>query len=495
MRVLLAGSNSYDMCAAQRLLCAHGATVLTCFSGSKTAAILGKERFDLVVAEIPAKHGCGDDAVNAYDLLTRPSYPPVAVVLDNLADEPEVERVLQMGCVDVLWRPVSEQPQRLTALLHRVATGQLRCGVREYVQAYIAETASTSSCGTLVEECICDNVAGQLVSCSGASTGTYGATGGADVDQGGYSFNQDSPRSSLQVDEGSSLAIPATGIPEELSQPFLADCHFSMPSESCFSADFASMGSSLNTPTKPAATGKRNFGSCFSCLRSESLSSESDDKSSKKQKVEWTNDLHQRFVDAVECLGADKAVPSKILEKMGPAAGGLTRQNIASHLQKYRHRLQRRCSVPQLLGNVHASMPALPMYSCAAPAASGCALPAAHFVAAPVQQPAMPAQSVGLALGSPVLGMPCFGPPQMAWAVPGMGSLGIGSVHPPPCMIPVTATTMQQPCNAEEELPAGLKAAIAIVLRQKNKGKLPSPLGLSLDMRSVMDTFNTRARS
>lgn len=43
-------------------------------------------------------------------------------------------------------------------------------------------------------------------------------------------------------------------------------------------------------------------------------------------------------MNAVETLGADKAVPSKILEHMGPIAAGLTRQNVASHLQKYRTR-------------------------------------------------------------------------------------------------------------------------------------------------------------
>jgi SHAQKYF class myb-like DNA-binding protein len=54
--------------------------------------------------------------------------------------------------------------------------------------------------------------------------------------------------------------------------------------------------------------------------------------------VEWTAELHDRFVCAVETLGADKAVPSKILDHMGPIAAGLTRQNVASHLQKYRTR-------------------------------------------------------------------------------------------------------------------------------------------------------------
>ncbi|KAL8510921.1 hypothetical protein ACS0TY_017656 [Phlomoides rotata] len=54
----------------------------------------------------------------------------------------------------------------------------------------------------------------------------------------------------------------------------------------------------------------------------------------KKPKVDWTPELHRRFVQAVEQLGLDKAVPSRILEIMG--ADTLTRHNVASHLQKYR---------------------------------------------------------------------------------------------------------------------------------------------------------------
>ncbi|XP_024519966.1 transcription activator GLK1 isoform X2 [Selaginella moellendorffii] len=63
----------------------------------------------------------------------------------------------------------------------------------------------------------------------------------------------------------------------------------------------------------------------------------------KKMKVDWTPELHQKFVQAVEQLGVDKAIPSRILEHMGVKC--LTRHNIASHLQKYRshrkHLLQR----------------------------------------------------------------------------------------------------------------------------------------------------------
>lgn len=54
----------------------------------------------------------------------------------------------------------------------------------------------------------------------------------------------------------------------------------------------------------------------------------------RKTKVDWTPELHRRFVQAVEQLGVDKAVPSRILELMGIDC--LTRHNIASHLQKYR---------------------------------------------------------------------------------------------------------------------------------------------------------------
>lgn len=47
--------------------------------------------------------------------------------------------------------------------------------------------------------------------------------------------------------------------------------------------------------------------------------------------MDWTPELHRRFVTAVEQLGIDKAVPSRILEIMGIDC--LTRHNIASHLQ------------------------------------------------------------------------------------------------------------------------------------------------------------------
>ncbi|KAK6161050.1 hypothetical protein DH2020_004431 [Rehmannia glutinosa] len=67
---------------------------------------------------------------------------------------------------------------------------------------------------------------------------------------------------------------------------------------------------------------------------------ERDDTSTlKKPRVVWSVELHQQFVTAVNQLGIDKAVPKKILELMN--VPGLTRENVASHLQKYRLYLRR----------------------------------------------------------------------------------------------------------------------------------------------------------
>ncbi|KAI3949739.1 hypothetical protein MKX01_040956 [Papaver californicum] len=57
----------------------------------------------------------------------------------------------------------------------------------------------------------------------------------------------------------------------------------------------------------------------------------SDDKRNKKRRVVWTAQLHTHFLNAIENLGVDSAVPKKILEYM--KVPGLTRENVASHLQ------------------------------------------------------------------------------------------------------------------------------------------------------------------
>ncbi|XP_073021528.1 myb family transcription factor PHL8-like [Primulina eburnea] len=65
-----------------------------------------------------------------------------------------------------------------------------------------------------------------------------------------------------------------------------------------------------------------------------------------KPRLKWTQELHQRFVDAVDELGgAEKATPKSLMRAMG--IHGLTLYHLKSHLQKYR------LGRSQLLQNCH----------------------------------------------------------------------------------------------------------------------------------------------
>ncbi|GAB4826037.1 hypothetical protein Ancab_008906 [Ancistrocladus abbreviatus] len=59
----------------------------------------------------------------------------------------------------------------------------------------------------------------------------------------------------------------------------------------------------------------------------------------KKHKMVWSPKLHNQFLEALDLLGPDNAVPKKIVEAMN--VPGLKREHIASHLQKYRIFLRR----------------------------------------------------------------------------------------------------------------------------------------------------------
>eukprot|EP00890_Picochlorum_soloecismus_P001593 jgi/Picsp_1/2434/NSC_05895-R1_protein len=54
----------------------------------------------------------------------------------------------------------------------------------------------------------------------------------------------------------------------------------------------------------------------------------------KKMRLVWTQELHNRFINALSHLGLKQAVPKNILGLMN--VEGMTRENVASHLQKYR---------------------------------------------------------------------------------------------------------------------------------------------------------------
>lgn len=75
-----------------------------------------------------------------------------------------------------------------------------------------------------------------------------------------------------------------------------------------------------------------------------------DPTTQKKPRVIWSIELHRKFVSAVNHLGIEKAFPKRILDLMG--VKGLTRENVASHLQKYRLYLKRISSVATQQANM-----------------------------------------------------------------------------------------------------------------------------------------------
>lgn len=60
---------------------------------------------------------------------------------------------------------------------------------------------------------------------------------------------------------------------------------------------------------------------------------------SKRSRMVWSLHLHKRFLAAVNKINLDKAVPTTILQEM--RVEGVTRENVASHLQKHRGMLKK----------------------------------------------------------------------------------------------------------------------------------------------------------
>ncbi|KAE8774227.1 Two-component response regulator ARR12 [Hordeum vulgare] len=90
-----------------------------------------------------------------------------------------------------------------------------------------------------------------------------------------------------------------------------------------------------------------NLGSCKDSKnkRNDEYDSNKDKESThssttqKKPRVAWTTELHNKFLEAINQIGLEEASPNKILELMN--VDYLTRNNIASHLQKHRLYLNR----------------------------------------------------------------------------------------------------------------------------------------------------------
>ncbi|CAO2815187.1 unnamed protein product [Amaranthus hypochondriacus] len=60
-----------------------------------------------------------------------------------------------------------------------------------------------------------------------------------------------------------------------------------------------------------------------------------------KKRLVWTPKLHRKFLDSIRLLSFNRAVPKKIMQFMN--VPGITRSQVASHLQKYKDYLRRIC--------------------------------------------------------------------------------------------------------------------------------------------------------
>ncbi|KAJ6804374.1 two-component response regulator-like APRR2 isoform X1 [Iris pallida] len=111
---------------------------------------------------------------------------------------------------------------------------------------------------------------------------------------------------------------------------------------------------SLKGGSRPSHMHGRDDAKCgMDDLKKKRSCSHGNKGSRKRMKVDWTPELHKKFIQAVEELGVDQAIPSKILELM--KVEGLTRHNIASHLQKYR--IHRRHILPKHNDNIWPPQP------------------------------------------------------------------------------------------------------------------------------------------
>lgn len=87
-------------------------------------------------------------------------------------------------------------------------------------------------------------------------------------------------------------------------------------------------------PNAHATGGDGSFPSFSSKGDGNSAESAGEKTAAKRARLVWTPQLHKRFVDVVAHLGIKHAVPKSIMQLMN--VDGLSRENVASHLQKYR---------------------------------------------------------------------------------------------------------------------------------------------------------------
>lgn len=344
LKVLLAGQSQKDLSEAQAFLSGEGAVVTTSFVKAELGTLLQSDAYDVAVVEVEAEAQASSGSDSLHFLTT--AILPTVVALD-FQDAASMVKAVELGAVDILQKPVSSQTSRLGTLWQHTlrkrssaastAGGSDSCNTNSGAGSTAAEPTDRTAEDDLVKAILPDLFEGDVWD-EETITGTSG-------------------------DHDSSVDTPET---PNISHHLRQDYSCSQSLLSCYPSDLSSVHSgsgpshehmvkahSVNSALSPVLVPQVVNSECetsnfdlqptFSeCLEYVEGDPCEDSRHSKKQKVEWTRELHDQFVTAVEALSVDKAVPSKILERMGACSEGLTRQNIASHLQKYRNRKRSR---------------------------------------------------------------------------------------------------------------------------------------------------------
>ena len=141
--------------------------------------------------------------------------------------------------------------------------------------------------------------------------------------------------------------------PQQQAAPWgYAPVPYYYPPQSQFQAPSMNQAFPYPVPLPPSAMGQqRRFAFYPGIYQEAPIGEEEEDiddkaKALKKTRLVWTKELHTLFLAAIErCGGIHKASPKAIMKDMN--VDGLTRENVASHLQKYRMRLKKDCSQEQ----------------------------------------------------------------------------------------------------------------------------------------------------
>ncbi|KAK9815462.1 hypothetical protein WJX72_004023 [[Myrmecia] bisecta] len=232
--------------------------------------------------------------------------------------------------------------------------------------------------------------------------------------------------------------------------------------------------------------------------RKERRDSEDDGGQTKKPRVIWSVEMHGQFVNAVNQLGVDKAVPKRILDLMN--VEGLTRENVASHLQKYRLYLKRVAGVQMTSGRTKSGkLPAESSYPMGPMGGAGMHLGMgliAHGPVSPIQGMGMgmagmpdtrdhhlmqiqlnqmgmhaPHMGMGMPPGPPLAGSGGSGTAALAQSLQGMGMPSAGSTTSPSNMhmrLPPAPglNGAQLPLNLGSNLGTGMAANMGANLQQ-----------------------------